>query len=433
MQTSLSTSRSLLLACALVFFLESELASQPLSPSSSVATKTPSAIPKAPTSAAAPRGGSGAPTKTPEQRKLDLEIKNLQQQINTSRLDPWLQTLPVVIALFAASVSFWSAWRTLKSHARTLEQQIQQQQKDRISELLKELGNTNLGVRISAIQSLSDFPETHRFLVNLLKYEHDPHLIDSVIASLQRAPKDAIPLLARASVSVYGQMRICAGRLVSCGVGRQEAANLVQTNLQSFNQWLDTNAGKRVAGDFDARMNLLELTDKRTPEERVAELKSQTLQRFYKLTAAQRAVVGCAEAVFDAAIKASLQLIIEDAHLPGIVLDHLDLSEWEFRRCNLQDGSFREAKLKRAKFQDCRCDRASFRSAGLHDCRFERCSCVGTKFTTSTLARATLESCNASHSEFIGAKAKRARFVETNCDQARLHRFIGIETDWRKS
>src|SRR5688572_25936306 len=73
-----------------------------------------------------------------EKTKLKVEIENLES--NKKDYANFIQIGTLLAAVLAALVSMWSAYKSQTLQVKTLESQIEQQQKDRTSQLLKELG-----------------------------------------------------------------------------------------------------------------------------------------------------------------------------------------------------------------------------------------------------------------------------------------------------
>lgn len=360
-----------------------------------------------------------------EKRKSKLEIQKLEKEVKSISLGPWLQFLTVVIALIAAGISFYSARKSHKSQTESLKMQIQQQQKDRISDLLKELGSQNRGVKIAAIQALSEYPETHKFIANLLKYEEDSHIIDSIINSLRRAPYNSIPLIIDAANSLRQLMLSCAGELTSLGISKKDVVKVLEINNALFTSWLDSKIGKRTINRFNSKMTFLNLVKEKNIADVVDSEKAGILSRWNKLMMAYENVLQAAESVFDSAGKNKKPVIIKDAYLKGIILDNLNFSGWSFIRCDLRGASFRNAVCKKTTFSYCLIDNVSFQHTSMHDAVLYHSSCKNASFITAKLSRCSFKSCKAYNAKFYGAKADRIDFSDTKLVQAKFGDFKG--------
>lgn len=108
-----------------------------------------------------------------ELEKQQLEILKLKDEINSVGLSPILQAGTLSAALIGAAISFWSAWRSQKNQVMIIQAQAEQQQKNHISNLLKELGSDHIPVKIAAIHALSEYESAIPFLVSILRVDDE--------------------------------------------------------------------------------------------------------------------------------------------------------------------------------------------------------------------------------------------------------------------
>ena len=109
-------------------------------------------------------------------------------------------------------------------------------------------------MKIAAIQSLSEHPETYQFIVNILKYEKDQHVIDTIIACLERSPEIALPILIESTIFINKQMLSCAGKLVSTGMPKKKVSESLDINNTALSLWIESKSGKRIINRFNAQV-----------------------------------------------------------------------------------------------------------------------------------------------------------------------------------
>lgn len=144
---------------------------------------------------------------TLEIEKLQLENQKIKQDIELQEKNSFGQNGTLIAALIAAIVSFWSAWSSRKSQIESFRSQIEQYQKERISALLRDLGNDKVAVRLGAIQALSKITDDNTdailsYMVNLLKVDSDPRIRESVSIALINMPNQSLPHLLDTSKAI---------------------------------------------------------------------------------------------------------------------------------------------------------------------------------------------------------------------------------------
>ncbi|HGF3782196.1 TPA: pentapeptide repeat-containing protein [Vibrio parahaemolyticus] len=363
--------------------------------------------------------------------KLQLEIQKLKREIDSPRIEPWLQFGTLIIALIAAAISFWSAWKSQKSQALTLKHQREHQRNERISGLLNELGSNNNGVRVAAIQALSDYTDTHRFLVNLLKYEHDPHIIDAVIAALQLNPTHSLNILVGSIELLQERMLLLACQLVSSNMQKREVAKCLGIDNATLTRWLESSRGKRAVEDFATTLSYRDSLMRQSNEEQVIIERQHAIEQWDKLSISYKNTLGAIEAVIQSACQANQKHQLKGAYLKGIILDGLDLEGWSFKQCDLRYASFRNTNCDMCDFSYAVLDNASFVSAHLRNTNFKDTKCKSTSFVRAHIARANFSNCKAYNASFVAAKGKNASFSGASLVEAKFNGFIGVGVDFK--
>jgi len=336
-----------------------------------------------------------------DREKQDLEIRKLQHEVQMLWVRPFLDVFPILFAFVAALLSLWSAYQSQISNR----EQNKQRNQDRIANLLGELGNENNGVRIATIQVLSKFPDTHEFLINLLKYETDQHVLDSINTSISKYPKITLTLLLKELKAIRQQIFSCIAALEVAQETREEISKLFNIHIAELNKWLDSSDGQHSKACFEAKRKFLQTSNQLERE--------SILERTNMLLTAHKNLLNSIEKVIESfTILVSEGFCIENVDLPNIFLDKLNLSNWSFINCDLRGSSFRHSRCNKITFKNCLLDQARFDSASLNDAVFgDKTSCRHTSFETATLVRCTFQSCDAKDAKFIGAKIKEAKFL----------------------
>ncbi|MEZ8108912.1 pentapeptide repeat-containing protein [Vibrio splendidus] len=363
--------------------------------------------------------------------KLQLEIQKLKREIDSPRIEPWLQFGTFIIALSAAAISFWSAWKSQNSQAQTLKHQLEHQRSERIAVLLNELGSNNNGVRVAAIQALSDYPDTHRFLVNLLKYEHDPHIIDAVIAALQLNPSRSLDILIGSVELLQVRMLLLACQLVSNNMPKQEVAKCLGIDNTTLTRWLDSSRGKRAVEDFVTTLTYRDSLMRKSNEEQIIIERQRVIEQWDKLSVSYKNTLGAIEAVIQSACQANQKHQLKGAYLKGIILDGLNLEGWSFHQCDLRFASFRKTNCNECDFSDAVLDSASFVSARLRNTNFTNAKCKSTSFVRASMARANFSGCKAYNASFVATKGKKASFFGASLVEAKFNGFIGVGVNFK--
>ncbi|MCA2719222.1 pentapeptide repeat-containing protein [Microcystis sp. M169S2] len=346
-------------------------------------------------------------TMSRDREKQDLEIRKLQREIQTLWMRPFLDVFPVLFALVAALLSLWSARQSQESNR----EQNKQRNQDRIANLLEQLGNENNGVRIATIQVLSEFPDTHKFLINLIKYETDPHILDSINTSISKYPTTALTALLKETKSIRQQIYSCIASLEVVQETRQEISKLFNIHIAELNQWLDSPDGQHSKAYFEAKRKFLQTSTQLE--------KKSILERTNMLVTAHRNLLNSIEKVIESfTVLVGGGFSIENAYLPNIFFDKLNLSNWSFINCDLRGSSFRNSECNKITFKNCLLDQARFDSARLNDAVFSgKTSCQNTSFKTAILVRCTFQSCDAKKAKFTGAKIQEAKFSGESEDE----------------
>lgn len=404
-----------------------------------VATQTASAKPTPVSSAKADELGSLRAEL--ENRKLSLEIAKLKEDVSSWNKNLLIQAGTMLAALFTVLISGWVAAKTVRLQLDAAAAQSDNQKRDHVSGLLKELGSESALVRSAAIQALSEYEEAIPFLVNALRSEQDSDVLSSTIASLSTHPVQALNQLLNLSRQIYAQKLSLASSLVALGVGRQSVAQEFFLRNNDVMSWQESGAGRRGLEAIAVAIKDSGSADGGLSVAKVKETRE-------KMGVAFRAHANCLRAV-ESLLRSQVfkgkSIALTDAYLSGIQLDGVDMSGWDFSRsnldratlrdcictksqferiegrgisfrgCSMDDASFEGANLVKVDLRDISGLRISFRGAALRDAKVDRA-----RIDDVTFSGAKLVSCDMRNSDLRRANFSCAKLFDTTLDTCRM-------------
>ena len=103
----------------------------------------------------------------------------------------------------------------------------------------------------------------------------------------------------------------------------------------------------------------------------------------------------------------------EGATFENLDVSEYHLHEVSFCNCSFIDCNFNVARISNSSFIKCSFRTCSFREAVFADCRFcDKADDSGSRWVQANLSDAEFRACDLSHSSMIGGTAFRTRFVE---------------------
>jgi uncharacterized protein YjbI with pentapeptide repeats len=366
-------------------------------------------------------------------QKLKLEIQKTEQEMRSVNLQSLLQAGTLLAALLAATISFWSAWKTQKSQVATLTAQNRQQQQARISDLLKELGSEHLAVRIAAIQALSEYKSTAPFLVNILRVDKDPRVVSATLTALRTMPEISLTLLADASRTLHDQKMQVVSELICLGMTKGEAANTLLLDPKLLDKWTQDTRFRRVKESLETKLTTLLKAGRGTEDDIRSSERRRNYDDWVSLHDAFDVLLNATERIIEYAAGKEQSYDMKKAYLQGIILDGINLSGWNFEGADLRGASLRDTICQQTNFSGTVLASACFQNAQLHDANFDVAILDKTDFGRATLHRASfigsigqltvfqgakLQNSNLQKSQFVegqfqGAFAKRVNFKDS--------------------
>ena len=367
-----------------------------------------------------------------EIEKLKAEITKLQRETKSIDLGQLLQTGTLVVALLAASVSFWSASQSQKNQIQSLKKQIEQQEKARMSELLHELGSEYRAVKISAIQALSEYEDAAPFLVNLLEIESEYPVVIAITAALKKNPEISLPLLIQANNDLHEALSILGGKLVALGVSKKEVIRITSLQNKTFSLWLDSHLGKRIQETAQIQCQIDSFPPERVEHTSLEEVRKQK-HDLIELRVTRDIVIKATEDLIKSASEIGKPFNVSNTFLQGIILENLDLTGWIFKKTELQDASFSESICRNTDFSDTDLSRTKFKDTKLHDAAFDNSILMQTDFSKALLVRSSFQGCKGYATKFFGAKLEHANFSNSRFPATSFEQCYANDTSFKKT
>jgi uncharacterized protein YjbI with pentapeptide repeats len=357
------------------------------------------------------------------QDKTTLEIQKLRKEISSIDSAPLYQVGPILIALIAAIVSFWSALQSQQSSAKAISAQEAASKSDRVSRLLSELGNESPAIRAATIQALGEYPSSIAYLINFIKHERDQSVLDTLYSTIALNKQKSIDLLCDLSIRLDNQKKLLAGRFLAQGVDADKTSELLDMPKSYLVRWRDSSFGKRHIESVRTRLEF-------SREQAIPQQNMDLVEEKDKAASTYRNLLSAVETTLKMMSRDGNPAIIREANFSGIILDDLIMTAWEFRNCILQDSSFRRITGHRLVFDNCLLDNTNFKESDIRDSRFTSCSANHCRFSGARMIRGNFRGLKAYSASFIAAKIHKADFSKARLVQSLFDSATGEEANF---
>lgn len=354
-----------------------------------------------------------------ENKKLMLEVQKLEEDLSSWNTNLLIQVGTMIAAFVAVFISGRSATKTLRQQLAAMAIQNSNHKRDRVSVLLKELGSDNALVRAASIQALSEYADAIPFLINALKSEKNPSVLDSTILALNSHPDLALTLLLKQSEQIYRQKLSFASALTRLGAERKEVSREFGLRNRDVKSWQESGAGRRLRGaaasvidDFDSG----NIGFSNVESARIRMLMSTAFQAHANCLLAM-------ESLFRVQSVKGKAFNLSGSYLSGLELDGMDLSYWDFSNCILD----------RASFRDCDCTKTSFVAIKANDICFGGSRMHSTNFDGAEVENIDLRKIKGIKLNFSNSDIRNARIDRADIDDAIFTRAKLFEVDIRNS
>ncbi len=380
--------------------------------------------------------------------KTKVEIKKIEDELSNKDYSIWFQTGTFFTAVLALIISIVTSNR---SNKRQIEAQISNNnhnQKDRISNLLKELGSDSLSVKIAATQALSEYKSSFPFIINTLRIEKNQLFTDVVNKVLSSSPKLSVSLLVDETKTIHNKKLDIAGKLVALGNERKKIARELSLDNGELFEWIELKYGSRIKELTDVRIkNKIGSSGQTDSEVRKKEEDILYLE-WEKLIIGQHNVITAIEEVIKESVRTGLKLNLNGAYLDGIMLTKTNLSGFSFNNVSLNYANFEGSIITESDFsginarfmnmKNCKTTDTVFDNSILKNCDFRNSKGKRTSIQNSELLEPNFDRSNIKYIDFTKSKLikmsiKNTLFVKGNFTGGLLHECDISATDLTES
>lgn len=378
-----------------------------------------------------------------ELERQRLEVLKLNNEISSITLSPIIQAGTLSAALIAAAISFWSAWKSQKNQTLIIQAQVEQQQKNHISNLLKELGSENIPVKIAAILALSEYESAIPFLVSLLRVENDPQVLISIETALPQHPQSSLKQMLDVNRAINRKRIDLAVKFYCLEYTVDKICKLLSLDKKSFEKSLKSNKFFQLSKKFKAHLKEKYEENGNTDEVHRIEIQ-QLLQERKQLMGILENTQILIEKLIHKTSVLGVPFVVKAASLQGINLSRLNLSNWSFQFCDLREVRFSETNCSNVDFSEtniasgnffsAKLDYANLANSNLEDARFNKAICHHISMSDSNCNKANFngadfQSGNLSNSTFIEAEFHAAKLNGANLQNCKFYKAKFIASD----
>ncbi len=342
--------------------------------------------------------------------KTLLEIKKIKTELESKDDTSWLQTGTFLTAILALIISIITSNR---SNKRQIESQIsnnEHNQKDRVSNLLKELGSDSLSVKIAATQALSEYKSAIPFIINSLRIEQNQLLIDVVIKVLSKEPELSILYLLEETRTIQNKKLDAGGKLVALGLDRKIIASELSIDNGDLFNWIENKYGSRIQELTDIRIKNKTIASGKTDDEIRDDEKKSIYKYWEKLIIDQHNIITSIEEVIKESVRLGLKLKLENACLDGIMLVNTNLSGYSFKNCMLNNANFEGSDFTRVDFSNIKARFLNMKNCVTTDTIFDNSILKYCDFRNAKGKRISIQNSELFEPNFDGSNLKYANF-----------------------
>lgn len=301
-----------------------------------------------------------------EVNKLAKEVSKFASKDESLSKSDIFQIITLFLAFGASGVSFWTVRQNNKNHASALKLQNDNAQKDRMFNLLRELGSDSAYVRAAATQTLADYPDTQPILINALKMEKDGRVVTTITDSFSKSPETALALLLDQTRQINTDKLKAAVGLVFHGDNSNQIAQVYSLINHEIVAFKNTRQSFRIERSYNEKQHA---SGALWPTIKAQE-KAALVEDLNSLTVIQgRLMQAIEELLRNPVIKGKPQKF-NRANLTGISLDGLDISGWDFEDAILHEATFYGTIAIGTKFDRIKATNINFRNATLEKASF---------------------------------------------------------------
>ena len=357
-----------------------------------------------------------------ETEKIKLETKKISKETSWVNISPMIQISTVFVAFITAMIALYNSRKTNKNQIKVLETQMDKNQKDHISNLLRDLANST--TQIAAIQGLSCYESAIPYLISVLKTEVKQDVVDAIYMALSEMPGESLKKLILENKVLFTRQKKYAIKLIALEVNKSD----IVKNLDLDEAYLKIILNSKE--DIDRmRENISRITNEDSEIYRHIE-RDTILSEWRNYSKYLTKIIKAIQYVINVASIGKVQLDLSCTNLSEIELDNKDISEWNFEgsylyramlngticnKTNFQDifaksSEFGDAKLNYSSFDHAFIDNSYFANAELEGTSFRGCRCNRSSFGGTYLKNTTFDNIHMEEGKFSGSNGENISF-----------------------
>ena len=306
-----------------------------------------------------------------EKEKVFLETQKLQDEHDSRIYNLLIQLIPIIIAFVTLFLTTRSTSRALKIQAEGLSNQIKHNEKERVSNLLKELGNTDTTIRLSAIQALSEYSNSIHLLINVLKIDSNSDVISTCLAALLKMPMQTLPYLLYESKSLLEKQFELASKLLYLGISKEDLTENFFLDLDEINNRNNDYRSNQIQKTLKWKIASTQKLKKLSIEEITEEEKNKVISEWISTSEEYERILQAISRIIELISRNGKKYDLSQACLRGVSLDGIDLSGWNFNGADLRRSRFAFTNCQKAIFTNTDLTGANFNHALLSETKFD--------------------------------------------------------------
>jgi len=355
--------------------------------------------------------------------KTRIEIKKIEDELNNKDYSGLLQTGTFLTAILALIISIITSNRSNKRQIESQKSNNEHNQKDRVSNLLKELGSDSISVRIAATQALSEYKSAFPFIINTLRIDDNQLLIDVVTKVLSSDPKLSISYLLEESRSIHNRKLDIAGKLVALGSDRKVIAIELSLDNKNLLNWIENKYGSRIKELTNISIKNKIIASGKTDQEIRTNEETLLYKDWERIVISHHNIITAIEEVIKEGVRLGLRLKLENAFLDGIMLVNTNLSGYSFKNSSLNHANFEGSNFTGTDFSNikaqflnmkkCITTDSIFNNTVLKHCDFRNLKGKRTSIQNSELLEPNFDGSNLKYVNFENSKLIKMPFNNT--------------------
>lgn len=346
-----------------------------------------------------------------EKEKIFLETQKLKEEYDSRIYSLLIQFIPIILAFVTLIITTRNTSKALKLQSEGLSNQIRHNEKERVSNLLKELGNTDTTIRLSAIQALSEYSNSIQFLINVLKIDNNSDVISTCLAALLKMPTKTLPYLLDESKSLLEKQFELASKLLCLGMSKEEITENFFFDIDEVNSRNNDYRNIQIQKTLNWKISSTQKLKNLSISEITEEEKTQMIGEWISTSEEYERIIKAISRIIELISRSGDKYDLSQTCLRGIFLEGVDLSGWNFNGADLRRSRFAFSNCQKAVFTNTDLTGANFNHALLSETKFDYSVTNKTNFIATKIDNASFISSKGVNAKFHGATIKDTDFA----------------------